>query len=382
MSLKRLKDADANEVLRSALMRVEAIARFHRILCAPTNSDAVDGSTYIPRIAREISASTGLACHVRAEPVTIASPIALDLAIAINELVINAAKHAYCGRSGEPIEIECLSNGDGQLRISVSDRGPGVPPDFDPAAAPSLGMTLLRAITEKHGGELQVANNNGDRFTMAVPSSASGLHTPMSSIVFGFWRAVVSSCTLAQTLAIYDVDHAALGSHEFPVHECMNCLGYAWPAGSHHQRQKFMGERNFIVVHAVMRHQNPPRQPLFYRRFGVRNGGMGRLNHEGLGVAQKSAVERRACFHRIAKLFHIHALSVTANLHIDGVRRAVISMNDRQAGHAFTANQANLDLRVSIDGRHDRCDAMFDKKNVLDRSIGVSSCLRRSRVVA
>lgn len=177
---KRLKDADAKEALQSALMRVEAIGRFHRIVCAPTNSNAVDGSIYLPNIAREISASTGLTCHVRAEPVTIDGPIALDLAIAINELVINAAKHAYGGRSGQAIEIECLSNGDGQLRVSVSDHGPGVPPDFDPAAAPSLGMTLLRSITEKHGGELQVANDNGARFTIGLPCSASELHTPMS----------------------------------------------------------------------------------------------------------------------------------------------------------------------------------------------------------
>jgi two-component system NtrC family sensor kinase len=76
---------------------------------------------------------------------------------------------------------------DGRVALSVTDTGPGVPPDlkariFDPffttkevGKGTGLGLSICHGIAEEHGGELRVespvAEDRGARFTLVLPRS-------------------------------------------------------------------------------------------------------------------------------------------------------------------------------------------------------------------
>ena len=65
--------------------------------------------------------------------------------IRINELVTNAAKHAYPGGSGE-IRVSGEHRGQ-DLHVEISDQGVGLPKDFDidqPRA--SLGFKVIKSL--------------------------------------------------------------------------------------------------------------------------------------------------------------------------------------------------------------------------------------------
>jgi len=99
---------------------------------------------------------------------------------AVAKLLANAGSHTP---SRLPIEIDADYR-DGQLVISVSDRGPGIPQesgerlfekfyrgDGRKAGGLGLGLSIARGFVEAHGGKLTVENRDGGgaRFIINLP---------------------------------------------------------------------------------------------------------------------------------------------------------------------------------------------------------------------
>ena len=99
---------------------------------------------------------------------------AIPLGLLINELVTNSAKHAYPDGAGE-IEVSGERRGD-DLHVVVSDRGVGLPKDFDidqPRA--SLGFKVIKSLLAQLDGRIAVASNTpkGVTVQLDVPLEAS-----------------------------------------------------------------------------------------------------------------------------------------------------------------------------------------------------------------
>jgi len=106
---------------------------------------------------------------------------AFHLRIAVSNLIRNALNFAPFS---EPVFVLLESSGD-KARISVKDRGPGVPPDelkvvFDPftrgvnGQAPrgaGLGLFIAKKIVEGHGGRIYVESSaGGATFIIEIPT--------------------------------------------------------------------------------------------------------------------------------------------------------------------------------------------------------------------
>jgi signal transduction histidine kinase len=138
------------------------------------------------RIAREAASAGALhGADVRAvvrDGTTRIEGDPVRLRQALDNLVANAIRHAPGGRI-----VVAVEPGQDVVRITVSDRGSGIPPAeqeriFEPGvrlgvgAGSGLGLPLARAIAAAHGGELTVASapGEGSTFTLALPKGARG----------------------------------------------------------------------------------------------------------------------------------------------------------------------------------------------------------------
>lgn len=166
---RRLRDPAAVAALDDATARIEGVARLHRTLRLQSGLALVDFGQYLKTIGPELSTSTGLDCLVEAEPVTLDSKTAISLAVAMNELVINAGKHAYGGKPGGAVEITCRRSDSGDLVLSVADHGRGLPAGFSPEESHSLGLSYVTGIAGQLGGSVETASNGGACFTIRVP---------------------------------------------------------------------------------------------------------------------------------------------------------------------------------------------------------------------
>ena len=99
---------------------------------------------------------------------------AIPLGLLNNELVTKSAKHAYPDGSGE-IRVSGERRG-AELHVEVSDRGIGLPKDFDmdqPRA--SLGFKVIKSLLAQLDGRIAVASNTpkGVTVQLDLPLEAS-----------------------------------------------------------------------------------------------------------------------------------------------------------------------------------------------------------------
>jgi signal transduction histidine kinase len=105
---------------------------------------------------------------------------------ALQNLAANALRHTPDGG-----EIHLAATSDhGRVQITVRDTGTGIAPEhlafiFDrfykvdasrkAAGGSGLGLSIVKAIVERHGGTIQAANYpaGGAVFTVTLPASAS-----------------------------------------------------------------------------------------------------------------------------------------------------------------------------------------------------------------
>nr|MEA2799874.1 hypothetical protein [Phenylobacterium sp.] len=169
----RLGDAGARAALMQAAGRLTAVAQLHRFMSAHKEASGVDLEPFLTELCSRILDSTGLSCSVDAEPVTVPGAAAQQLAIAINELAMNAAKHAY--PKGQPggVHVKCRRDG-AMLRVTVSDDGVGLGCDFDADQSTGLGMIIVKAVVRQLRGSLDARDDHGACFTITVPLSPSG----------------------------------------------------------------------------------------------------------------------------------------------------------------------------------------------------------------
>jgi len=127
--------------------------------------------------APEARVRPGLSGKFGLLPASVATPLALVL----TELLQNALQHGLTRPTGTVLDGDTGLSGDlevtaqrlnGQLTVTVTDNGVGLPEDFDLDSAASLGLQIVRTlVVAELGGRLEVAPQpgGGTRVLVEVP---------------------------------------------------------------------------------------------------------------------------------------------------------------------------------------------------------------------
>lgn len=171
------EDERLGEMLAISQKRLLSVARIHEALCQSEDFGQIDLKAYIIRLGDELADALGSNCasiRYDLEDVTVAMRHAVQFGLILNELVSNAFKHAF------PIESQAEPSIEIQLRVvsagietTVKDNGIGLPADFSLQETKSLGLQIVRMLTEQLGGEVEFSSSPGvgTSFTVAVPSA-------------------------------------------------------------------------------------------------------------------------------------------------------------------------------------------------------------------
>jgi two-component sensor histidine kinase len=157
------------EHLEKAVDRIQTIADVHASLYRSGRTDEVDFAAYLQdlcgRLATSVLERDRVTLQLQVDPVSLPLDRAVALGVVVNELVTNAAKHAYPPlRSGEiSVRLEHALTG---VVLTVGDSGPGMPPE---PSKSGLGMRLIRSLCQQMGATLEVEPPPGAAFRIHLP---------------------------------------------------------------------------------------------------------------------------------------------------------------------------------------------------------------------
>jgi two-component sensor histidine kinase len=158
--------------LEDATLRVGAIARVHEQLYQSADVERFDVGRYIEAICKDLGASFGQCeIHVQAQTgIIISTARAISAALIVNELVSNAAKHAYQGQGAGNVWVNIATTGVDSFSIAIRDEGDGLPEGFQFGKGKGLGARMVRALTEQLNASLEVVEQHpGVEFVVTAP---------------------------------------------------------------------------------------------------------------------------------------------------------------------------------------------------------------------
>lgn len=165
-------DPALSERLNEASTRISAVGRAYERLAYNADYEKIDLVSYLREVIDDLETAVA-PCKVQLEApeeIQFAADRAILVALVINELVLNAGKHAYPNSSDGLIWLRIVRVEKNLVLVSVRDEGAGLPAGFDPATSRRLGTRLINALAKQLGAELtQPVSVIGTNFTLLIP---------------------------------------------------------------------------------------------------------------------------------------------------------------------------------------------------------------------
>ncbi len=174
-----LEDPEARDALVDSENRILSMALVHELLYREQQYAAINLGNYLRDLSRGVAmAGIGESRKIELEhrfaEVTVELETAIPIGLIVNELLTNAVKHAFHGRNEGTITIGTdRDDEEKQIKLSISDDGRGLPPDWEQRRTKSLGLLIVDTLCAQLEATLSCASDtSGTRFTLTIPRRA------------------------------------------------------------------------------------------------------------------------------------------------------------------------------------------------------------------
>jgi two-component sensor histidine kinase len=164
LQARRSAEPQVREELTKAVARINNLALVHdRLQLFTTSVATVDAAAHFQELCHMLRSL--LPQRVTLSPRcsgTIPGDAVEALTLIANELVTNAAKHAFAGRDSGEIELGFRQEGAG-WRLWVYDNGHGLPPHHAEGPGKTFGRQLLTTLAARLNAEVRSVTDGGTR---------------------------------------------------------------------------------------------------------------------------------------------------------------------------------------------------------------------------
>lgn len=165
-----IEDKDARDVFKESQNRAKSMAMIHEQLYRSTDLKNIDFRDYIRNLATDlyhtmVSDPDRIKLDINVEVVKIDINNMVPLGLIVNELVTNSMKYAFPNHKSGYIKIQLYRENE-KITLVVSDNGIGLPEDVDYRKTNSLGLQLVKSLTDQIDGEIRLDQSQGTAFTI------------------------------------------------------------------------------------------------------------------------------------------------------------------------------------------------------------------------
>jgi len=163
--------------LRASQHRVESMALIHQQLYSTEDLGRVDLAQHIKLLVTSLFHSYGVdparvSWSVAMEHLELGLDQAIPIGLILGELISNVLKHGFPEQRTGSLLIE-VARRFGQVELTVSDDGVGVPEEIDFSTPKSLGMQIVKILTRQLKGAFDIADRRRPTFKISFPEATS-----------------------------------------------------------------------------------------------------------------------------------------------------------------------------------------------------------------
>ncbi len=173
LNMMFIKNENTESVFLECLQRIKSMALVHEKLYHSKNLRDINVKEYVTEMVEDllISYRTKLVGMVKKYDID-EIPMTLDtlipLGLIINEIVSNSLKHAFKSAANPEIGIGIKMEGEGPVKIEISDNGPGLPDDAQLSGKKTLGLEIIRALVTQLKGSMEIERGRGTVFKISI----------------------------------------------------------------------------------------------------------------------------------------------------------------------------------------------------------------------
>lgn len=162
---KRFKDNPIS-IINDTQNRINAMALIHEKIYGSNSLAAVNIKDYIESIVESLFVlyNSDIAFHSNLEPIELNMDESIPLGLILNELINNTIKYAFPNEPGN-LFIDLKKEGS-KITLIYRDDGVGLPDDFDFENINSLGMVVVKNLTEQIDGEINILDVEGTGYSL------------------------------------------------------------------------------------------------------------------------------------------------------------------------------------------------------------------------
>ena len=168
LQIDYLNDEDAVDVLKESQNRVKSMAMIHEKLYLSTDLTKINFVDYIQSLISNLFYSYNVKKdHIKPilkiEDVNLNIETAIPCGLIITELISNCLKYAFPNQMKGKIIIS-LKQVEDKFELIISDNGIGLPEDININKIKTLGILLVKSLTEQIDGKISIQRKNGTQF--------------------------------------------------------------------------------------------------------------------------------------------------------------------------------------------------------------------------
>ncbi|OFX69102.1 MAG: hypothetical protein A2X12_05105 [Bacteroidetes bacterium GWE2_29_8] len=172
LQLHYISEPKAKLLMLESQSRVKSMSLVHELLYKSESLSKINYKEYLNNLIINLIYTYNIdnsliKVTIDADDVFFNPDIAINCGLIITELVSNSFKYAFKPKEKGMVFIK-LKNEENSIVITVKDNGKGLPQNININNSMSLGLRLVKSITEQMSGILDLKNDNGASFSIKL----------------------------------------------------------------------------------------------------------------------------------------------------------------------------------------------------------------------
>ena len=161
-------------LLGESQQRIKSMSLIHENLYQSDNLLEIDFGDYINMLANSLHRFYSVpdvivSLDIQVFDVALDIESAVPCGLIINELISNAFKHAFRGRTGKGLITVRFIQTESEYVLTISDDGNGLPDSFSLDVQSSMGMEIVVILTQQIDGHIKFDGKKGTHFEITFP---------------------------------------------------------------------------------------------------------------------------------------------------------------------------------------------------------------------